>query len=97
MQTLDIVLDGATATCRDPEIVVDGYGPIICQMARKLIEAGVDPATSLDIRRGGTLCFDLLPVSKWAALTVWEQNSEATFVPFIPFSGIGQDAVRGHA
>ena len=67
---------------------VEGTAAPICNLARKLLALGVDPATHLSIWRGRTKCFHDLPVSHWAGLAVKEGQSGPVFAAFVPFSGI---------
>ena len=80
----------------DPPAVVEGNGAIICKLARWLIEHDLKPAIRLDIRRDGTLCFDLLPVSQWARLTV-KEYSNPKFVGYVPTPDSANGARQGHA
>ncbi len=60
----------------------------ICNLARKLLALGVDPATNMSIWHGEMQCFVDAPVSRWAKLTVKEGQSSPVFAPYVPFSGI---------
>ncbi len=66
---------------------VEGTAAPICNLARKLLALGVDPATHLSIWRGGTKCFHDVPVGRWAELTVEEGSSEPVFRRYKPFPG----------
>ncbi len=71
------------ATC--PIATVEGTAPI-CNLARKLLALGVDPARHLSIWRGEMRCFHDVPVGRWAELTVVE-GSEPVFRRYKPFPG----------
>ena len=65
---------------------VEGTAAPICNLARKLLALGVDPARHLSIWRGETKCFHDVPVGRWAELTVVE-GSEPVFRRYKPFPG----------
>ncbi len=67
---------------------VEGTAAPICNLARKLLALGVDPATHLSIWRGEMRCFVDAPVSGWTKLIVKEGQSGPVFAPYVPFSGI---------
>jgi hypothetical protein len=50
-------------------ITVSAYAPVL-ELCRRLIEAGVDPATRLDAYRGQTLCLRVRSVGEAAGLEV---------------------------
>lgn len=57
-------------------------GSPICTLARRLVEAGHDPADKLHVYRGGVLCFRPAPLSMWAGLRVQERDDRsARFSP----------------
>ncbi len=60
-------------------VVVDyekrSRGAPICALARKLVEAGHDPDTEVHIYRNGTLCFQPIPLWRWAILMVKESDN----------------------
>ena len=66
---------------------VEGTAAPICNLARKLLALGVDPATHLSIWRRETKCFNDVPVSRWAELTIEEGSSEPAFRRYKPFPG----------
>ncbi len=66
---------------------VEGTAAPICNLARKLLALGVDPARHLSIWRGETKCFHDVPVGRWAELTVEEGSSEPGFRRYKPFPG----------
>ncbi len=66
---------------------VEGTAAPICNLARKLLAFGVDPARHLSIWRGETKCFHDVPVGRWAELTVEEGRSEPVFRRYKPFPG----------
>ncbi len=66
---------------------VEGTAAPICNLARKLLALGVDPARHLSIWRGETKCFHDVPVGRWAELTVEEGSSEPAFRRYKPFHG----------
>ena len=49
-------------------------GPI-CAIARKLVDAGHDPDTEVQIYRNGTLCFQPAPLWHWAVIRVEESDN----------------------
>ena len=63
-------------TCDAEGIVVRGNAPVLA-MCRKLIEAGFDPARSLEAYRGDMLCLKVRSIGEGAALTV-EDNKQGT-------------------
>ncbi len=65
---------------------VEGTAAPICNLARKLLAFGVDPAWHLSIWRGETKCFHDVPVGRWAELTVVE-GSEPVFRRYKRFPG----------
>ena len=65
---------------------VEGTAAPICNLARKLLALGVDPARHLSIWRGETKCFHDVPVGRWAELTV-EEGSEPVLRRYKPFPG----------
>ena len=65
---------------------VEGTAAPICNLARKLLALGVDPARHLSIWRGETKCFHDVPVGRWAELTVEEGSSEPVFRRYKPYS-----------
>lgn len=67
-----------------PPIVVDHEakrrGSPITDLARKLVKAGYDPDTQVQIWRDGTLCFKPAPLRIWAKLRAVERDGRsATF------------------
>ncbi len=66
---------------------VEGTAAPICNLARKLLALGVDPARHLSIWRGETKCFHDVPVGRWAELTVTEGGSGTVFRRYKPFPG----------
>ncbi len=66
---------------------VEGTAAPICNLARKLLSLGVDPATHLSIWRERTKCFHDAPVGRWAELTVEEGDSGTVFRRYKPFPG----------
>lgn len=58
-------------TCIANGITVQAYEPIF-EMCRKLVAAGVDPATRLECYRGATKAFVVGSIGKGAKLTVEE-------------------------
>ncbi len=73
----------AVASC---DLVTVVHPAPICNLARKLLALGVDPARHLSIWRGETKCFHDVPVGRWAELTVEEGSSEPVFRRYKPFS-----------
>ena len=67
---------------------VEGTAAPICNLARKLLALGVNPATRLSIWRGEVQCFVDAPVSRWTRLTVREGPSGTVFRRYEPFSGV---------
>lgn len=60
----------------------------ICQLARKLLDAGHPSAAELHIYRDGTLCFQPMPLGRWAGLTVRENTDHPPrFTRFAEFPG----------
>lgn len=49
----------------------------LCTQARKLIRNGADPAALLYAWRGATLCFDPMPLHRWAGLTASETEGRS--------------------
>lgn len=81
-------------------------GSPICTLARKLVEAGHDPATILHVYRGDTLCFEPRPLGLWAGQTIEEGDNShrpARFAKYRPpgpalrtaQSGVGSGGFRG--
>ncbi len=73
---------------------VEGTAAPICNLARKLLALGVDPATHLSIRRGEMQCFHDAPLGRWAELTVEEGGSEPVFRRHKPFPGRAVASLR---
>ena len=66
-----------TATAAGITVDLDSRrrGSPICTLARKLAEAGHDPAEELHVYRGSTLCFLPRPLGLWAGLIVEEGDN----------------------
>ena len=65
-------------------------GAPICDLARKLVDAGHDPMRLLSITRNGTLCFKPMTLATWAGLTISEGDNNARSVRFrkwVPWAG----------
>jgi hypothetical protein len=60
--------------CRVDRLTVRNPTPILA-MCRKLVKAGIDPATPLRAYRGGTLCLSVRSIGEAAALKI---NSKGT-------------------
>ena len=73
---------------------VEGTAAPICNLARKLLALGVDPARHLSIRRGEMQCFHDAPLGRWAELTVEEGSSEPAFRRYKPFPGRAGASLR---
>ncbi len=73
---------------------VEGTAAPICNLARKLLALGVDPATHMSIRRGEMRCFLDAPLGRWAELTVEEGSSEPVFRRYKPFPGRAVASLR---
>ncbi len=73
---------------------VEGTAAPICNLARKLLALGVDPATHLSIWRGEMRCFHNAPLGRWAELTVEEGSSEPVFRRYQPFPGRAVASLR---
>ena len=65
----------------EPPIVVDyesrQRGSPICDLARKLVKAGYDPDTEIQIWRDDTLCFKPAPLRIWAKLRAVERDGRS--------------------
>ncbi len=57
-------------------------GAPICDLARKLVDAGHDPKRLLSITRNGTLCFEPATLGRWAGLTISESDNNDRPVRF---------------
>ena len=66
---------------------VESFSSPICNLARKLLALGVDPATHLSIWRGEMRCFHNAPLGRWAELTVEEGGTGPVFRRYKPFPG----------
>jgi hypothetical protein len=44
----------------------------LCGYCRDLVAGGADPLEPVHVYRGGTLCFDPMPLRRWAAMTTEE-------------------------
>ena len=53
------------ATCDEFGLVVVGYGKIVRQIARDLAEKNCDISRGFEVRRGDTVCFDIVPLNAW--------------------------------
>lgn len=53
------------ATCEEFNVVVDGYGGIVKGIARRLAEQNCDIRRGFEVRRGCTLCFNIVPLDSW--------------------------------
>lgn len=84
-------------------------GSPICALARKLIEAGHDPAAELHVYRGETLCFKPVPLAKWAGVVIEEGDNTCKSARFAKYrlpnpqsaretddSGVGLGRLTGH-
>jgi len=52
-------------------------GSPICDLARKLVKAGYDPDTEIQIWRDSTLCFKPAPLRIWAKLRAVERDGRS--------------------
>ena len=66
-------LDTATAG----NISYKGARSPIGNLARKLLDDGVDPSEIMEIKRGDTVCFNLLAVGSWAKLSTSETDTHS--------------------
>ena len=73
---------------------MEGTATPICNLARKLLARGVDPATHLSVWRGEMRCFHNAPLGRWAELTVEEGSSEPVFRRYKPFPGRAVASLR---
>jgi hypothetical protein len=73
---------------------VEGTAAPICNLVRKLLALGVDPATHLSIWRGEMCCFHDTLLGRWAELTVEEGSSEPVFRRYKPFPGRAVASLR---
>jgi hypothetical protein len=65
-------------------------GAPICDLARKLVDAGHDPTRLLSITRNGTLCFKPMTLATWAGLTITEGDNDTRplrFRKWVPWAG----------
>ncbi len=65
-------------------------GAPICDLARKLVDAGHDPRRLLSITRNATLCFKPMALATWAELTISEGDNDtrpARFRKWKPWVG----------
>ena len=61
-----------------------GSSPVLA-LCRKLVDAGIDPARSLSVFRGDTVCLKIRSIGEAAALTVAEGSRDtARFRPWRP-------------
>jgi hypothetical protein len=65
---------GATAAGITVDYARRRRGSPVCELARRLIMAGQDPASMLLAYRGRTLCFEPRPLFVWAGLRVKESD-----------------------
>jgi hypothetical protein len=74
MKTLPIFaeLHGSTI-CEAPGHVVRGHAPVLV-MCRKLLAAGIDPDTAMEVCRGATLALRVRTIGEGAQLTVKDDN-----------------------
>jgi hypothetical protein len=74
MKTLPIFaeLHGSTI-CEAPGHVVRGHAPVLV-MCRKLLAAGIDPDTAMEVYRGATLALRVRTIGEGAQLTVKDDN-----------------------
>ena len=61
-------------------------GAPICDLARKLVDAGYDPMRLLSITRNGTLCFEPMTLATWAGLTITEGDNNTRPLRFCKWS-----------
>ena len=61
-------------------------GAPICDLARKLVEAGHDPEQLLSITRNGTRCFGPRSLATWAGLTITEGDNSDHPIEFRKWS-----------
>jgi hypothetical protein len=61
-------------------------GAPICDLARKLVDAGYDPVRLLSITRNGTLCFKPMTLAMWAKLTITEGDNSDHPIEFRKWS-----------
>lgn len=82
---IEVTLNGSGVASAEG-ITVDyekrARGAPICDLARKLVEAGHDPKRLLSITRNGTLCFKPLTLATWAELTISEGDNDTRPVRF---------------
>ena len=65
-------------------------GAPICDLARKLVDAGHDPMRLLSITRNGTLCFKPMTLATWAGLAITEGDNDTRplrFRKWAPWAG----------
>jgi hypothetical protein len=60
---------------------------VVCALCRRLVEAGHDPATPMEVYRGQTLALHVRSIGEAAKLTVTEAESGPRFTPWKPFKG----------
>jgi len=72
---------------------------VVCALCRRLVEAGHDPATAMEVYRGQTLALHVRSIGEAAKLTVKETGGRPRFTPWEPFeasskaSHLASDAV----
>lgn len=87
---VEVVLKGHfTVECPEHGIeVTRGKHGVVDVMARELIAAGVSEDEPLVVRRGNTVCFDVVPVGVWAKRRLLEHDDTGfEVVRFRPFPG----------
>lgn len=96
---VEVVLKGHyTVECAEHgiEVTRKQHG-VVDIMARELIAAGVSEDEPLVIKRGDTVCFDVVPVGVWAKRRLLEPDDRgfevAKFKPF-PGRGIFKEAAE---
>ena len=62
-------------TCTAANITAHSHTPVLT-LCRKMIAAGIDPATELQVFRGDTLALTIRSIGRAAKLTVRESGSE---------------------
>src|SRR5262245_56383691 len=60
---------------------------VVCALCRRLVEAGHDPATPMEVYRGSTLALHVRSIGAAAKLTVEESGSGPKFRRWRPFEG----------
>jgi len=60
---------------------------VVCALCRRLVEAGHDPATPMEVYRGQTLALHVRSIGEAAKLTVTEAGFGPRFTLWKPFKG----------